>query len=145
MQIIILCNSLFICIYCSYDMCDVTQTARSVLYIRLCVCVNKQQTNKNVISLTNKIDFYCIPLGLRLLPELECGFTPKLDITTPTHIFMLISLRASFWFLLRLFFIEYLLQLWHSFACMTVLSTTTRPALLGILESSRKRFRFHMP
>jgi len=98
----------------------------------MCVCVSecvyvdvhKQQTNKNVISLTNKIDFYCIPLGLRLCPRL------RRDLDLPPrhcHIFMLISLWAPFWFLLRLFFIEYLLQLWHSFACMTVLSTTIHP------------------
>lgn len=36
--------------------------------VSLCVCVcecavHKKQTNKNVISLTNKIDFYCIPLA----------------------------------------------------------------------------------
>lgn len=35
----------------------------------VCVFVHKKQTNKNVISLTNKIDFYCIPLATRLPPS----------------------------------------------------------------------------
>lgn len=96
------------CVTCA---CFASLCLRVCVPVCVYVCVHKKQTNKNVISLTNKIDFYCIPLATFDIalawPALSLSLSlfvavfsvPFFNCLFAAHVSLFLSLPACFLFI----------------------------------------------
>lgn len=133
--------------YCAYDVCAGLPACLPTACVYVCVCacvcvfVHKKQTNKNVISLTNKIDFYCIPLATQLPSFSSTSACFFLLPSSLLSLYLPHTFRFSFRFLL---FISPSKTQRQYYIYVPVSVTLHLSIAAARDERVESRFRFHM-